>query len=144
VNFYNVEPDYQQLNPEGALVFGSREEGGEGWFDRLCDEDRPGQADCTVERFTQELDVARQLTVLYNIEGDIEDRVLPFGPIPKPSLAACENGGQPIVRVGGMGSVTGQDTNGNRLWNTETFSPEDATTGQGQAIKIRAARLNGG
>lgn len=140
ISFYEENPDYEQFGPEGALVFGTLEDGGEGWFDRLCDTERPGQVDCTVERFRQELDAAKQLTIEYAVSGDIEDRVLPFGPIPEPGLAACDAGGQPIVRVGSSGAVRGLDGSGDVVWATEAFSPSEATTGQGAPITIRAAR----
>lgn len=140
IDFYNANPDYQQLGVEGAPVFGSSEDGGEGWLDRLCDLDNPNKVDCTVDGFDQELDAAKQLSVVYSIEGDPEDRELPFGPIPTAELAACEAGQQPIVRVGSNGAVRGVDGNGDTLWNTEAFGPSEATTGQGRTIDIRAAR----
>ena len=116
--------------------------GGEGWLDRLCDTERAGQVDCQVESFRQELDAAKQLTIHYTVSGEIEDRLLPFGPLPEPDLAMCEAGGQPIVRVGSMGAVRGLDGNGDTVWNTEAFSPSEAATGQGAPITIRAARAN--
>lgn len=142
IDFYASNPDYQQLGPEGALVFGTSEDGGEGWLDRLCDLDNPNSVDCTVESFDQELDAARQLTVTYAINGDPENHELPFGPIPDAGLAACQAGEQPIVRVGSNGAVRGVDGNGDTLWNTEAFDPPEAATGQGQTIDIRAARSN--
>ncbi|MCA9653186.1 MAG: hypothetical protein H6712_34030 [Myxococcales bacterium] len=142
IDFYDANPDYQQYGPEGALVFGTREDGGEGWLDRLCDTERAGQVDCQVESFRQELDAAKQLTIHYTVSGEIEDRLLPFGPLPEPDLAMCEAGGQPIVRVGSMGAVRGLDGNGDTVWNTEAFSPSEAATGQGAPITIRAARAN--
>lgn len=140
IDFYDANPDYTQYGPEGALVFGTREDGGEGWLDRLCDTDRTGQVDCTVESFSQELDAAKQLTIAYSVTGEIEDRLLPFGPLPEEELAMCEAGGQPIVRVGSMGAVRGLDGSGDVVWNTEAFSPSEAATGQGAPITIRAAR----
>lgn len=141
IRFYDANPDYQQFGPEGALVFGTREDGGEGWKDRLCDE-RSGQVSCEVESFRQELDAAKQLTIRYAVSGDIEDRTLPFGPLPIAELADCEAGGQPIVRVNSNGAVRGLDGNGDVVWNTEAFSPSEAATGQGAPITIRAARPN--
>lgn len=138
-NFYTANPDYTQTGPEGALIFGTMEDGGEGWVDRLCS-NRPGEVSCTVASFDQELSVAQQLTVLYNVEGDLEDRELPFGPIPDAGLAGCEANGQPIVRVGSNGAVRGIDGGGDTVWRTESFSPDEAFTDQGAAIEIRAGR----
>jgi hypothetical protein len=140
IGFYEGNPDYQQEGVEGALVFGTQEDGGEGWKDRLCEVSNPARADCTVDSFRQELVAARQLTVTYSVEGDPEDRELPFGPLPLPELAACEGGGQPIVRVGSNGAVRGLSGSGDTIWNTEAFDPPEAFTGQGQPIGIRAAR----
>ncbi|MEM7154326.1 MAG: hypothetical protein AAF799_15880 [Myxococcota bacterium] len=141
IAFYDANPQYQQLGEDGEPVFGARDLGGEGWFDRLCDE-RSGQADCTVLEFRQELDQASQLTIEYEINGDLEDRVLPFGPIPTEELASCAAGGQPIVRVGSNGAVRGLDANGDVVWATEAFEPSEAATGQGAPITIRAGRSN--
>jgi hypothetical protein len=144
IAFYDANPDYQQYGTKGALVFGPLSDGGEGWLDRLCDVDNSNLVNCTVDSFRQELSgMTKQLTVLYSIEGDPENRELPFGPVPEPELAACEAGGLPIVRVGSNGAVRGLDGNGNTLWNTESFNPAEATTGQGAAIEIHAARQGG-
>lgn len=143
IDFYEANPDYQQYGTEGALIFGKREDGGEGWQDRLCETSNANQVDCAVDEFRQELASAKQLTIVYSINGDAEDHELPFGPVPKPELAACEGGGQPIVRVGSNGAVRGLDGSGNTLWNTESFNPSEAATGQGAAIGIKAARSAG-
>lgn len=140
-SFYEANPDYRQFGLEGALVFGTLEDGGEGWTDRLC-EDRPAQVDCEVTSFRQELDSARQLTISYDVTGPVEDLLLPFGPLPTEELAACDGFDQPIVRVANQGAVRGLDANGNTVWNTETFDPPEAATGQGAPIQIRAARPN--
>lgn len=141
VSFYNQNPDYDQYGPKGAPVFGTLEDGGEGWKDRLCDTDEPGAVDCTVQSFRQELDMTNQLTVVYDVESDdIEERVLPFGPLPTASLAQCEGGGEPTVRVKNGTAVRGLDGNGDALWNTESFNPPQAATNQGGKIKISAAR----
>lgn len=140
IGFYEANPDYQQLGIEGAKIFGGAEDGGEGWADRLCNVENANRINCTVDTFRQELVTARQLTVTYSVTGDPENRELPFGPLPIASLADCEAGGQPIVRVGSNGAVRGLDGNGNTLWNTESFQPAEATTGQGAPIGINAAR----
>lgn len=140
IRFYEMNPDYQQFGPEGALTFGTIEDGGEGWKDRLCEQSNANSLGCTVDSFRQEFDVAHQLTITYSPTGDIENREVPFGPVPKPALAMCEGGGQPVVRVGSNGAVRGLDGNGATLWNTESFNPTEAATGQGAPIKIKASR----
>lgn len=142
IAFYDANPDYQQYGIEGALVFGKTADGGEGWQDRLCEVPNSNRVDCTVDSFRQELAMTKQLTITYSIEGDPEDRELPFGPVPTAELADCEPGSQPIVRVGSNGAVRGIDGSGNTLWNTESFNPSEAATDQGAAIGIRAARNN--
>jgi len=142
IDFYTANPDYGQNGVKGAEVFGGLDAGGEGWLDRLCETPNPNRVDCTVESFRQELETASQLTVTYAIEGNPENREVPFGPVPDAGLAGCEAGGQPIVRVGSNGAVRGLDGNGNTLWNTESFNPAEAATGQGAAIEIKAARSN--
>lgn len=143
IDFYEANPDYQQYGTEGALIFGKRADGGEGWQDRLCESPNSNRVDCTVDEFRQELSTAKQLTITYSINGDAEDHELPFGPVPTAELAACEGGGAPIVRVGSNGAVRGLDGSGNTLWNTESFNPAEAATGQGAAIGIKAARSAG-
>jgi len=138
-DFYGSTPDYQQGGVDSALIYGSLEDGGEGWLDRLC-EDRPGQVSCTVEKITQELDAANQLTIDYLVDGEVEDRTLPFGPLPLASLADCEPGNDPIVRLVNAGAVRGLDGNGGVVWITESFDPAEAATGQGAPITVRAAR----
>jgi len=141
IDFYDANPDYQQTGIEGALVFGKKTDGGEGWQDRLCQLSNSNRVDCTVDEFRQELSgMTKQLTINYSISGNPEDHELPFGPIPEAELAACEAGGQPIVRVGSNGAVRGLDGGGNQLWSTESFSPSEAATGQGAGIGIKAAR----
>jgi len=140
IAFYEANPDYGQIGVNGDLVFGTREDGGEGWRDRLCERDNPAAIDCTVDSFDQELDSAKQLTVTYSINGNVEDLELAFGPIPTAGLAQCEAGGQPIVRVGGNGSVRGLSGSGETLWNTESFNPTEAATNQGRASRISATR----
>jgi hypothetical protein len=142
IDFYTANPDYEQNGVEGSLVFGKREDGGEGWLDRLCETPNSNRVDCTVDSFAQELATAKQLTVNYAIEGNPENRELPFGPVPDTELADCEGNGLPIVRVGSNGAVRGIDANGNTIWNTESFQPPEGYTGQGARIKIKAARAS--
>ncbi|MCA9710699.1 MAG: hypothetical protein KDK70_32965 [Myxococcales bacterium] len=141
VAFYESNPDYQQFGPEGSIIFGTLEDGGEGWKDRLCDQSNRNALACSVDSFRQEFDVAKQLTITYSPTGDLENREVPFGPIPTAELAHCEGGGSPIVRVGSNGAVRGLAGDGSTLWNTESFNPEEAATGQGAPIKIKAARV---
>jgi hypothetical protein len=140
-DFYMANPDYHQGGIKSDLVFGSLEDGGEGWLDRLCENSNPASINCTVDSFEQQLYSTRQLPVVYSITGDLENREVPFGPVPDAELAACEGSGQPIVRVGGGGAVRGLDASGSTIWNTESFDPAEAATGQGAAIGIRASRI---
>lgn len=141
IDFYGREPDWTQEGVDGFPVFGTKEDGGEGWKDRLCDGSLPDDGrgvDCKVVSITQELDVSKHLSVLYEVSGDIENRIIHFGPLPTAELAMCEGGGNPIVRVGSNGAIRGQTSSGDRIWETKSFSPDKAGTNQGQAIKVRA------
>ncbi len=136
IDFYNRTPDYTQEGVVGLPVFGTADQGGEGWVDRLCDNDDPEAADCNVVSIEQELVMSQRLTVLYEMTGEIEDRYVEFGPLPTEETAACEGFGQPIVRVGSNGAVRGLNGNGDTVWETVSFDPDKAATGQGQAIEI--------
>lgn len=138
IDFYDNNPNYRQTGPDGDLVFGTMDQGGEGWRDRLCD---GGSVDCTVESFTQQLgSMANFLTVRYALGGDdIENREVQFGPIPLASLANCEGGAAPTVRVG-VGAVRGLSAGGDTVWEMKSVDPDRAQVGQGQSIDIRAGR----
>ena len=137
IDFYGRNPDYTQEGVIGLPDFGSADQGGEGWLDRLCDTDDPEAADCNVLNIEQELVMSQRLTVLYEMTGEIEDRYVNFCPLPTEETAACDNFGQPIVRVGSNGAVRGLNGNGDTVWETVSFDPDKAATGQGQAIEIR-------
>lgn len=138
-DFYEANPDLRQEGREGEKIFGTGELGGEGWTDRLCDKGtEPAMADCTIASITQQLDVVEQLSINYTISGDLENRVLLFGPLPNKVTAGCEN---PIVRVAANGAIKGQNGEGADIWQTESFSPTEAVTDQGGAITVRAARV---
>ena len=141
ISFYDRETTWTQEGPDGFPVFGTKDEGGEGWADRLCDGSLPDEGrgvDCTVVSIEQELDVSKHLSVLYEVNGDIENRILHFGPLPTEELAMCDGGGAPLVRVGSNGAIRGQTGAGDRIWETKSFSPDKVATNQGQAIKVRA------
>jgi hypothetical protein len=141
IDFYDRETTWRQEGPDGFPVFGTAEDGGEGWKDRLCDGSLPtggAAVDCSVVSIEQELDVSKHLSVLYEVSGDIENRTIHFGPLPTAELAQCEGGGAPIVRVGSNGAVRGQTSSGDLVWETKSFDPDKAGTDQGLAIAIRA------
>lgn len=140
IDYYERNPGQKADGRDGEQIFGSSELGGEGWLDRLCELDLRGQADCEVQTIEQQINVAtnNQLTVTYTILGDLEYRILPFGPLPTAKTAACMNE-QPSVRVK---SVDGYDGSGARLWRTQNFNPDHAITGQGEEISIYAVAAN--
>jgi hypothetical protein len=138
VDFYASNPNWSQDGADGGPVFGTKDEGGEGWADRLCgDYDGAGDIPCTIAKIDQELDIGNpHLTVHYDIlDADkIGGRVLHFGPIPNQELL----GSSPRIRVGSNGAVRGVNGTGNLVWETKSFNPSTAVTGQGQAITIKA------
>ncbi|MEM9455978.1 MAG: hypothetical protein AAGF11_17490 [Myxococcota bacterium] len=139
--FYTANPDYQKDGLLDAEIFGTFEDGGEGWKDRLCESDDEADIDCTVDAFAQEFgDRSNHLRVTYSVTGDIFFREVPFGPLPTASLASCEAGSEPEVRVLNSGAVRGLDGAGTTLWVTDSFDPPSAVTGQGGQIEIKASR----
>lgn len=136
-SFYDANPSMRQEGPEGEAVFGGAALGGEGWMDRLCTDDDPAQAACQVESITQRLDVSPQLSVVYLLEGELENRRLQFGPLPTKETAGCND---PIVR---FSAANGRDPEDVEIWVTESYSPTEAVTNQGGAIVVRAARVEG-
>ncbi|MBC8069047.1 MAG: hypothetical protein IAG13_11995 [Deltaproteobacteria bacterium] len=142
--FYDNNPGMRAEGPEGSLVFGREEDGGEGWSDRLC---QPGQVDsqaqCEIVSIVQNFETVNQVTITYQIEqtgGDIEGYRLLFGPIPTEATADCVPPTSPVVRIGANGAVKGRNGAGDDIWTTESFSPGSAVTGQGAPIRIGAAR----
>lgn len=137
-DFYTNNPEYQQDGVEGAKIFGAPSAGGEGWQERLCDDPVASQVECEVVTIEQRLDRVPQLSVTYRVlESDIEAQYVRFGPIPTEDLVDCE-GSAPIVSLD-PNSVAGTTDDGTVVWTTLSFSPNDAKTDQGQAIRIRAA-----
>lgn len=137
IDFYNRNPDYTQQGAVGLPAFGTEDQGGEGWADRLCDGSEAEQAPCNVVSIEQQLDMNPHLTIIYEMTGDLENRFVNFGPLPTDELAACEGLGQPIVRVASNGDVRGLTGSGETLWEAVSFDPDKAATNQGQAMEIR-------
>lgn len=138
--YYSTNLNERQDGVDGAKVFGTKEDGGEGWLDHLCEIDLPQGIDCEVESLTQQLEVGTpKLTIVYNIMGEIEGRQLAAGPFPDRDEAACMNGGLPEV---GLGNVKGSNSDGD-VWTTETFDPTKAVVDQGGAITIYAKPSGG-
>jgi hypothetical protein len=136
--FYSANPNYLPDGPDGEAVFGSKELGGEGWIERLCENPDSGQVKCTVEEIDQQRVAVQQLTVTYRImDPAMENKFLKFGPLPDAELAGCEPGVQPLMT---SPSVRGFDGAGNEIWTTASSNPQTAATNQGQRVEIRAAR----
>jgi hypothetical protein len=142
IGYYDANMNMRQQGVDGELVFGSEELGGEGWLERLCELEIESMIDCTVEEFTQELDVgAPKLTVVYNVSGEMEGRQLPIGPFPDREEAACMGGALPEVRLIG---ARGHNADGTEVWRLQaTGASADAVIDQGAAIEIAAERATG-
>lgn len=139
-NFYTVNPNWQIDGEDGELVFGTEEDGGEGWRDRLCSEDVGGRAECEVAEFQQLLDGGSRLTVTYNLNGPLEARTLLFGPLPLADLAECEGGFAPRVRLN-VGSTRGTGAMGAPAWDAVSVSDNGtAAPGGGGSLVVTAAR----
>jgi hypothetical protein len=139
--FYDTNPGLRAEGPEGALVFGPREDGGEGWSDRLCEGDQvESQAECEIVSIKQNFETVNQVTIVYQITGPLEGYRLLFGPIPTEATAKCVSPTTPVVRIGQNGAVKGKDSSGADIWTTESFTPGSAVTNQGAPIRIGAKR----
>lgn len=139
-NFYQREVDWHADGTLGEEVFGAGDGSGENWKDLLCAEGAP-YVECEILELDQQLDaMPPRLTVAYDVAGaDIEGRLLKFGPLPTPELAACEAGLLPSVNIG-PSSLQGFDGSGNLLWEISSFNPSAAATNDGGAIRISASR----
>jgi len=133
--FYAANPNYAIDGEDGALVFGSEEDGGEGWRDRLCTEDVPGRVDCDVVEFQQLLqDDSQRLAVTYNINAELESRRLLFGPLPLSSLTACDGGGSPRVSIQ-LGGTRGLDAEGNVVWQVVSTNVNQVAPGDQMSLQ---------
>ena len=135
VEFYKKNPNWAKGGVDGESVFGTKELGGEGWSDELCER---SDIECDVLDFRQE---EASLTVTYAIRSEIENRTLHFGPLPFGALAECVSGGEPLVRVANNSAVRGLDgvpPEGEVLWLIQTFAPDQAEPDQGASITIEA------
>lgn len=139
-NFYTTNPNWAIDGVDGSLVFGTLEDGGEGWRDRLCEEDEGGRAECEVVEFQQLLDADSRLTVTYNLNGPLESRTLLFGPLPLADLTECEGGLSPRVRLN-VGGTRGLDANGQQVWSATSVSDNGkAAPGGGGSLTVSGAR----
>lgn len=132
-DFYEANPNFRQAGPDGALVFGGFDLGGEGWRDRLCEPGLiPAQADCSGVFIEQRLDPDEQLTVAYDITGELENRQLAFGPLPTKETAGCLD---PSVRTL-VGGIEGYSEDGAVMWESSSIHAVDALTDQAEAIAV--------
>lgn len=127
-DFYVESPDWQPSGDDGVTVFGSADLGGEGWFDRLCQVDVPDLVDCEVASIEQQLDPIPVLRISYVVTGELDGRVLPFGPLPTAALAGCVDPALPTVRLSNGNLVVGYDGTNTKIWDGSTFAPEIAAT----------------
>jgi hypothetical protein len=139
LDYYENNPNMRQDGVDGALVFGTEEQGGEGWTDRLCDIEVGADADCQRVVLEQQLSqmVNKRLEITYTVTGELENRKLPAGPFPDAEEAACMGGTSPTVS---LGLVKGRNAAGEDVWETESFDPTQAVIDQGAPFKIYAKR----
>ena len=140
-NFYDANPNWTQEGIDGAPVFGTLDDGGEGWKTRLCSDPESSQAACEVVEIGQVLDVADQLTVTYSVSDNPENRFVKFGPLPlddKIPEFECE-GGSPRMQINPQ-QMRGEDAGGSVIWEGEALDEDMAAPGQGKAVVVKAAR----
>lgn len=132
IAFYEANPSWQQQGADGSVVFDAALGAG------LCDPSDPELVDCTVAQIVQTLDATQSLTVVHEVTGTLDEGLLlRVGPLPDHQLAACPEGGSPIVRIGSTEAVRGFDAADALLWTTEAYNPAEAATDQGQSIRVR-------
>jgi hypothetical protein len=137
-DFYQQQPSWARDGIDGSSVFATREEGGEGWFERLCDDPERDQAECEVVSIEQHLEADPQLHVRLRImDSNLEQAFLPFGPVPLAELAEC----QPVMRVT-SNPAQGFGAGNSRLWATQTWSDSVGAPNQGARIRVRVERVD--
>jgi hypothetical protein len=136
--FYAANPNWAIDGEDGALVFGTEEDGGEGWRDRLCTEDVGGRAECEVTEIQQLLEnQAQRLSITYTLTGPLESRTLLFGPLPLSDLAECDGGFAPRVAIE-TGGTRGLDANGAQVW--QVLSTSTTEVAPGDSLTVNGAR----
>jgi hypothetical protein len=141
-DFYVANPDWRPDGPDGEGVFGSSDLGGEGWYDRLCSVDVPDIADCDVAMIEQQLDPIPVLRITYVVSGDLDGKVVPFGPLPMLALAGCSDEVLPTVRLSNGNLVVGYDDASTEIWDGGTYDPSTAATDDEAAIVVQIERMN--
>lgn len=139
--FYDGHPNWTVEGADGAPVFGTVDDGGEGWTDRLCAPRDNGQATCTIAGFQQELDITNALTVTYAVEDNPENHFVKFGPLPLieeiPEFV-CEFG-WPRMQIDPQ-QMRGYDSGGAVIWQGEALDQDMASPGQAKAVVVKSAR----
>ncbi len=138
--YYENNPDERADGVAGSLVFGTAEQGGEGWTDRLCEYDLGANIDCQSVVIEQQIDqpTNKRLEITYTVSGEIEGRRLAAGPFPNEEEAGCMGGTSPEVGLGN--NVKGRDSDGADVWNLQSYDPTGAVIDQGAPFKIYAER----
>ncbi len=141
-DFYVDNPDWRPDGPDGEAVFGSSDLGGEGWYDRLCSVDAPDIADCDVAMIEQQLDPIPVLRISYVVSGDLDGKVIPFGPLPTAALAGCTEAVQPTVRLSNGNLVVGYDDGSAEIWDGADYDPAIVATDEQGPIVVQIERTN--
>lgn len=141
-DFYTAHPEYTQDGDLGAEIWGPLDAGGEGWLDRLCDVAVPDLVDCSVSAFEQNLEQIPALRINYMVSGELEQSIVPFGPLPTAMLAACGGGEGPTVRLANGGAIGGYDSRGTKIWEGSTFEPNSAATDDEAPIVVDCVTAN--
>lgn len=141
-DFYVANPDWRPDGADGEAVFGAADLGGEGWYDRLCSVDIPDIADCDVAMIEQQLEQIPVLRISYTVSGDLDGKVVPFGPLPTAALAGCEGDATPTVRLSNGNLVVGYDEGSAEIWDGADYDPAIAATDDEAPIVVQIERTN--
>lgn len=141
-DFYTAHPEYAQAGDLGAEIWGPADAGGEGWLDRLCEVPVADLVACSVSAFEQQLEGIPALRINYMADGELEQKIVPFGPLPDAALAACGGGEGPTVRLANGGAIGGYGSTGEKIWEGSTFEPNSAATDDDAPIVVDCVTAN--
>jgi hypothetical protein len=137
-SFYEEHPEYTAESAMAAQVYGTLEDGGEGWFDRLCDPTQVQHVECSVIAFEQILDDVERLRVRYAIVGELENLRIEVGPFPLTTEILdfpCD--GVPSLLLS-PSEISGRDASGATIWVGKMLDEGMAAPLQEKAVVVKA------
>ena len=118
--YLNKHPEMRIDGTDEPVVF-------EEWKERLCSEEIDGRIECEIDGFKQVLmDTGTEayymeVSYLTPKPDALSGGKLLWGPGPLPDAAECTMGLKPFVNLSSLSGVTGEDKNGKKLWQVQSF-----------------------